>query len=104
MFALVLAVGCAKLELKPRSLVWEAATNLHAYFWVRDLDDRWRCNFGPVAGADDRYALSLSNPTNNPINFLSKLKLMVRGGLDLHDPARMSVKRVVTSEKDCPAR
>lgn len=101
LFALILAVGCAKLELKPRDIFWEPGRNAYAYFWARDLDDRWQCNFGAVAGADDRYALSRNNPTNDPINFLSKLKLMLRASLGLHDPEQMSIALVTTDEKGC---
>ena len=103
LFAFILAVGCSKLELRLRPVVWEAAQNTYAYFWAQALDERWRCNFGPIAGADDRYALSLSNPTNDPINFLSKLKLLLRQTLGAHDPAKMEIETVATDEKSCLA-
>ncbi len=96
-----LLLGATKMELTLRPVFSSAVKIVYDIYIDRSLDPRWCRHLQAFSGDDDRYYLSPSNPTNNPMIYFSKLKLKIRIALGLHDPQAMIIEVREPGDEDC---
>ena len=88
---IVLLLGLAKIDLKPRFLFLDALYNTVVHIGLAHVHKDWCRYLAQGAGFDDQYILSDRKPTNSAENAFSALKLKLRIALDEHDPEQMQV-------------
>jgi len=88
---LMLLIGIAILNFKPRPFLIDSVNNLVIYAVLERIHPDWCQNLQDASGFDDHYVLSVEQPTNGPENYFSVLKLKTRIAAGVHDPDRMTI-------------
>jgi hypothetical protein len=99
--AMLLLLAVSKMDLSVRDTYLRVPDNIWRYLIADDLNADWCRSLSQIRLDDETYVLSRTNPTNDPITYMSALKLRLRIQAGLYDDSAFSVIPAEKNSSEC---